>query len=428
MVHSRVRLGSMLFAVALFTLSTGITRPVFALFASRLGVSPVLIGVITSLGVAANAVTRPLSGRLADRYGRWRFLLGGLALLAIATGLYASTPRTGAAVVLALATVLVGVGAASFWPSLKASLVEHYLTNRERALGYISGTQGVCTAIGATVGGSIAGALGYRWAYAAGATALLTAVFVLARPARQSPPAAASDAAASETAHSAPAAARPPADDQSVPAAPASKLWWHARQGLLVLGAMIAVVNIGLGAILGFLALYAARVYHQPTLTIGVLFTAVFLGQAAGGLLLGRLSATAARHHRGRRLILVVTLAGSLVICMLTPSLGFIVFAAAQTLLAVLLTAATIVMTALSTELMQAGSLATVIGTVEAVGFTAALLGPVLGGIVFATARAALFPAVGALLATALLALLAAWRFVERPAPAAPPQTTPAAS
>ena len=183
---------------------------------------------------------------------------------------------------------------------------------------------------------------------------------------------------------------------------------------------MIAVVNVGLGAILGFLALYAARVYHQPALMIGVLFTAVFLGQAAGGLLLGRLSAAAARHQRGRRLILVITLAGSLVICLLTPSLGFGVFAATQTLLAILLTAATIVMTTLSTELMHASSLATVIGTVEAIGFTAALLGPVLGGIVFAAARAALFPAAGALFATALLALLAAWRFVERPASRSP--------
>ena len=181
-------MGAMLLAVALFTLSTGITRPVFALFASRLGVSPLLIGVITSLGVAANAVTRPLSGRLADRHGRWRFLLGGLGLLATATALYAVTPRTGAAAVLAAATVLVGVGAASFWPSLKASLVEHYLADRERALGYISGTQGVCTAIGASVGGSIAGALGYRWAYAAGAAALLAAVAGRASTARQSPP------------------------------------------------------------------------------------------------------------------------------------------------------------------------------------------------------------------------------------------------
>jgi MFS family permease len=408
----------MLVAVALFTLSTGITHPIFALFATRLGVSPILIGIITALGVGANALTRPLSGRLADRYGRHRFLAGGLALLTAATALYAVTPATGAAAVLAVASMLVGVGAATFWPALKASVVEHYLDDRQRALGHIQGTQGVCTAIGATVGGVVAGTFGYRWAYIAGAAALLAAVFVLARPRKTGPSAAASDEPLGDVAESA-----PPDDNTAAPTAVPRK----ARQGLLTLGGMIAAVNIGLGAILGFLALYVAQVYHKSTLTVGVLYTAIFLGTAVGGLLLGRFSAVAARRRVGQRLVLAATLVGSTVICLLTPVLGFDGFAATQTLLAVLLTAAMITMTVLSTELMQADALATVIGTVEAIGFGAALLGPVLGGIVFTAARTALFPAAGTLFAASLLALLATWRLVGRPAPASS-QANPATS
>jgi len=386
-------------AVALFTLSTGITRPMFALFAASLGVSAVLIGVIASAGIAANALTRPVSGRLSDRYGRRRFLLGGLILLAAATGVYALTPRSGAPLILGAATVAVGVGAAAFWPSLKASLVEQYSSQRERALGYITATQGACTALGAAAGGAVAAALGFRWAFAAGAGVLLAAAVLLA----PMTPAPAPDITARKE--------QPQKDPAPSPVASPSR---RLPVGVLALGGMIAVVNLGLGAILSFLALYAARIYGSSTAVIGLLFTAVFLGQAAGGLAIGRLTGTVVLRGVGRRLTLAFTLAVSAGICLAAPLLGFALFALTQTVLAVLATVAIIVMTAMTTELLPAGALGAAIGTVEAVGFAAALLGPVLGGIVFVAAPAALFPAVGALFAAALLLLVAARSTIEQ--------------
>jgi len=45
--------------VALFTLNTGLIRPIFPLFARDLGAAIVLIGVFDSLGMAVNTMVRP---------------------------------------------------------------------------------------------------------------------------------------------------------------------------------------------------------------------------------------------------------------------------------------------------------------------------------------------------------------------------------
>jgi MFS family permease len=379
-------------AVGLFTMSTGVTRPVFPLFAAGLGVGVVLIGVLNSVGVAANAVVRPLSGRLADRYGRITFIRGGLLFLVAGNVAYAVAPPHLAGIVLAAGSTAIGIGAAAFWPSLKATLVEHYLDRRERALGYITTTQGICTALGAAIGGVAATGLGYRWSFALGATSLLAAAIVIGRPPRRSarreaPVAPAETEAEAETA---PARRRIP-----VP--------------VIVIVAATALMNIALGAILTFLSLYANQVYHQPAAVIGLLFTFVFLGQALGGYLVGMASGTALLRRFGRRRLLVLVLGLAALCCLATPLFGFIAFGAAQTALAVLATVAGIVMMALSTELMSVTALGTVIGSVEAVGLSASLLGPVLGGALFQADRAAFFPVAGVVFAGALVLLIPAW-------------------
>jgi MFS family permease len=371
-------------AVGLFTMSTGLTRPVFPLFAAGLGVGVVLIGVLNAVGVA-NAVVRPLSGRLADRYGRTAFVLAGLLFLVLGNVVYAVTPSRGAGIVLAAGSTAIGVGAAMFWPSLKATLVGQQLDRRERALGYVSTVQGSCTAIGAAVGGVAATGLGYRWSFALGATALAAAAVLVARPpGRQAPPAA------------------PPVTDP----APARRRRIPAT--VLVLTAATALLNVAVGAVLTFLSLYASQVYHHGAAVIGVLFTFVFLGQAGGGYAVGRISGTAALRRFGRPRLLTLLLALAAVCCLATPVLGFVAFGAAQTVLAVAATAAGIVMMAMTTELMPVTALGTVIGGLEAVGLSSMLLGPVLGGALFAAHRAAFFPVAGLVLVVALV-LLVVW-------------------
>jgi MFS family permease len=344
-------------AVGLFTMSTGLTRPVFPLFAAGLGVGVVAIGVLNAVGIAANAVVRPLSGRLADRYGRTAFILGGLLFLILGNVAYAVAPSRAAGIVLAAGSTAIGVGAAMFWPSLKATLVGQYLDRRERAFGYISTVQGSCTAVGAAVGGVAATALGYRWSFALGATALAAAAVLVGRPSGQRTP--------RDT---------PPRTDPA-PAGSAGRRRIPAP--VLVLTAATALLNVAVGAVLTFVSLYASQVYHHGAAVIGVLFTFVFLGQAGGGYAVGRISGTAALRRLGRRRLLTFLLALAAVCCLATPLLGFVAFGA-------------------------------VIGTLEAVGLSSTLLGPVLGGALFAAHRAAFFPAAGLVLVAALV-LLVAW-------------------
>lgn len=388
-----------LVAVGLFTMSTGMTRPMFPLFAAGLGVGVVLIGVLNSVGVAANAIVRPLSGRLADRYGRGSFVLGGLLFLVAGNIAYATAPGGMADAVLAVGSTAIGIGAAAFWPSLKASLVELYLHRRERALGYITTIQGICTALGAAVGGVVATGVGYRWSFGLGAGSLLIAAVLVGRTQQPTP--------------------RQPAEPPAEPSADASIVsaetvaTRHIPTPVIVIAAATAVMNIAVGAILTFLSLYASQAYHRPASAIGLLFTFVFLGQAAGGYLIGTASGTTALRRIGRRRLLVVLLGLAVLCCVLTPMLGFVAFGAAQTVLAVLATSAGIVLMALSTELMSVNRLSTVIGTLEAVSLSASLLGPVLGGALFQTHQTAFFPAAGAAFAVALLLLLPVFRRLE---------------
>lgn len=387
-----------LVAVGLFTISTGMTRPMFPLFAAGLGVGVVLIGVLNSIGVAANAIVRPLSGRLADRYGRGVFVLGGLLFLMAGNVAYAMAPAGLADVVLAAGSTSIGIGAAAFWPSLKASLVELYLHRRERALGYITTIQGVCTALGAAAGGVIAADIGYRWSFGLGAGSLLIAAVLVGRSPRPSPQR---------------PAASPAAPEDTVVAR-------HIPAPVLVIAAATAVMNIAVGAILTFLSLYASQQYHRSAAVIGLLFTFVFLGQAAGGYLIGTASGTTALRRIGRRRLLVLLLVLAVLCCVLTPVLGFVAFGVAQTVLATLATAAGIVLMALGTELMSVHRLGTVIGSLEAVSLSASLLGPVLGGALFQAHQAAFFPAAGAAFGVALLVLLPVFRRIEPARPAVP--------
>ena len=58
------------------------------LYAFDLGLSPVQVGLTSTLYFATAALTRPLSGWLVDSRGRWVIMLLGVALFTAATGLY----------------------------------------------------------------------------------------------------------------------------------------------------------------------------------------------------------------------------------------------------------------------------------------------------------------------------------------------------
>src|SRR3984893_7131973 len=152
------------------------------------GVSAGAYGVMTGFGLCANAISRPLAGRLSDKLGRRGFLIVGLTLLLLAYVTYAVTPRRAAFPVLSVASVLIGLGAGLFWPVLNAAVVEALpKQHRERPLGLVTATQSVSIAVGAAIGGTAAGLLGYRRAFlvagAAWGAALVLAIYLGRRPA-----------------------------------------------------------------------------------------------------------------------------------------------------------------------------------------------------------------------------------------------------
>ena len=106
--------------VALFTLNTGLTRPMLPLFARDLGVAVILIGTFDSLGIVANALVRPFSGRLSDLTSRKNIMVLGLTLVLMSDLTYIVASPSLAAYSFALAALITGAGAASFWPSLNS--------------------------------------------------------------------------------------------------------------------------------------------------------------------------------------------------------------------------------------------------------------------------------------------------------------------
>lgn len=378
-------------AAALFTLSTGLTRPITALFAVGLGVPVILVGLFDTIGIAANALVRPLSGRLSDRHGRQPFMVGGLILLCTGNLLYASSVPSTALLLLSIGSVAIGIGAASFWPSFKASLVERFHGRRERVFGYVTATQATCTALGAAVGGGIATAMGIRWSFVASAVCLAAAAVLvgLSRERR-----------AGQTADR-----QPTPLEQTCPEQPTTG-WRRPPRGLLKVVSAIGLMYIASGATMTFLALYLAWHYGTSPAAIGVIFTCVFLGQAAGGLLIAKLADRISPAGACGRAPLVGQLTLIAAVACAGPVLPFAVFAAAQVVLALGVSASSVSLMTIATELVPPRLLGTAIGSTEAVALGAALLGPAVGGVVFRLDPLWFFPVVGALYALAALLVL----------------------
>jgi MFS family permease len=105
-------------------------------------------------------------GKLTDRWGRKRCLMLGLTIYGIGTLLSALAPVLG---VLVLGySIFEGVGTALLIPPvyILTTMLFRDMTSRARAFGAINGMAGVGAAAGPLVGGLIATATSWRWAFA----------------------------------------------------------------------------------------------------------------------------------------------------------------------------------------------------------------------------------------------------------------------
>lgn len=365
--------------VALFTVTTGITYTVLVLFATSVGVSAGEYGLVTALGLGANAISRPLSGRLSDRSGRRGFLVIGLALLILAQVVYAVTPHAHAIVVLGIASVLVGLGAGIFWPVLNATVVEALpKRQRERPLGLVTATQSVSVAVGAAIGGTIGTLFGYRWTFVLAAIVLGAALLLASYLGRR----------------------------QS-PAPPRAYTMPKGRLTMTVLGpaSSFFLLSAAISATVTFLPLYAHVVFRSSAQAIGFVFFLVLLARAAGSVIVGviaerRIVSDARRPH-----LLAAELAVVAALLLITPATGFAGLAATQVAVALILGAAMVTLVALVVDASPPTSLGSAIGSVESGGFVGSVIGSTGGGVLFQAAPHLLFPLAGAVTLIAAVTL-----------------------
>jgi MFS family permease len=257
----------------------GVMLPLLPLYATQLGASPFVLGLLTSSFAVTNAVGQLGVGFLADRFGSRRFITGGLGLygamnLLIATA--ASAPW------LLAWRSLAGFGGGAMIVAERLYLTE--VTDRARrafANGVVSAGQSAGSVTGPAVGGLIAAVADLRAPFiVVAATSVVALVGTLFLPRGRPPP------------HEAAATALR-ADGAAAPLA-------YGALGVLL------AANFGLMAGYGgFITTYAPLATGRlgwTTLDVGIAFS--FLG--AGSIVLGPVLAHLADRF-GRRRVAVVS-------------------------------------------------------------------------------------------------------------------------
>ena len=156
-------------SVFISVLNASIVNVVLPTIGQDLGVEPGRLGWIVIAYLLVYAVAIPIYGRLADNYGARRFFLFGQGVFAVGSLLCALAPSY--PLLLAARVVQAGGGAAI--PGLGVALIGRATPSGERgaALGLLSTTVGVASAIGPTLGGFVADLLGWHFVFALGALA-----------------------------------------------------------------------------------------------------------------------------------------------------------------------------------------------------------------------------------------------------------------
>ena len=250
---------------------TGVPTPIFPLYATSLGASLGLLGVITAmLGLGRLVAALPI-GMLSDRLDRKTVLVAGMVMFAIAFGAFSIVPS---AEWLVVPRLLQAVAMVATFP-LGVAYIGDVVEPRDRgaAIGVYTAAMGSGFAVGPLLGSWVGASAGYPAAYLAGAVvAIAGAVFGAARLVRRKP---------------------------QGPESPIGKrlvdlpaLRALAREPRM-LGACVANIAMTLsmtGAIFTYFPVYA-RGIGISTVTIGTLFAWRALASATGRIPMGAMSA-----------------------------------------------------------------------------------------------------------------------------------------
>src|SRR6478672_3269608 len=149
--------------------------PLLPFYATKMGASATIVGVLIAAFSIAQLASAPLWGRFSDRYGRRPALLAGLIISAVAYVIFAYASTLW---LLLISRVVQGLGGGTI------GVVQAYVADasdpkdRAKSLGWLS----AATSLGAVVGPAIGSALVQLWGrhapgLAAGAFSLLVSLF-----------------------------------------------------------------------------------------------------------------------------------------------------------------------------------------------------------------------------------------------------------
>ncbi len=226
--------------------------PLLPLFASALGASTPLSGMIVAVSTATGLITSPLIGTLSDMHGRRRLLLLGTAIFSVVplAYLFIQTP----AQLLGLRLVH-GFGTAIYGPVVAASVADLYQSRRAGYMGWYGSVRTASYMLGPLLGGFVLFIADFRTAWVAvsvtGVLALIPVLVLkktspmMVRPARRGP----------------------------------SLRTWHSELSgalrnprLLMLGLIEAAMYLGLRANKAFLPLYAVSAGLNAA-QVGIIFS-----------------------------------------------------------------------------------------------------------------------------------------------------------
>lgn len=280
--------------------------PVLPLFAEELGAQTWLIGLVLGASTITGVFIKFPAGTLSDILGRRRMLLLGAAFFAFPPFLYllVQEPYT----LLAL-RFLHGFATAIFSPVAAAAVADLFQNERGERLGWFASANEVGSAFGPLLGGVVLVALvapglskfyiTYLIVGALGVVTLLLALWLPIGRASQS------------------------ADPTPATASPRVSRWNLFRQGMgevmsnrpiLIASSVEAAMFLGVGALLGFLPLYAKNIVGLGDAYLGLLIWVPLVMAMAGKPLAGRIS-----DRIGRKPVILMGLSLCVVVLPLVP-------------------------------------------------------------------------------------------------------------
>ena len=390
--------------------------PVLPGFARDLGAGPELIGFILAASTITGVCVKLPAGALSDILGRRRMLVLGGLFFAFPPFLYLLVNNAPALLALRF---LHGFATAIFSPVASAAVADLFEQARGERMGWFASANEVGSAVAPLLGGLLLSLTdsGYKLVYlVVGVFGVATMLLVLRLPVgartplppRLTPTLRDGDGAA--LSHP-----RDRTGDRTAAAATGDSRWKRFRQGIgqvmrnrqiLVASSAEAAMFLGVGALVGFLPLYASKHANLSDTQVGVVLAGQLVMALVGKPLTGRLS-----DRLGRKPMIVAGLllcALVLPLVPLTRSFPLLVFEGV--LFGLGMAVVTPSTTALVTDLSKAGGYGAALGVFGTIWDVGEALGPILAGAligVFAATSNAYLPAfivVGALMAVAAVA------------------------